>query len=182
MALLATAVGCGATAALLEFSSDPIYAPIAGAVLLSAWYGGVGAAALSLAVGWTAALVLFVDPRGAFEIGDAEDMTRWAVNLAVATLIVIFAGALRLGRQRATTAALEAESSLGRAGALQQLSADLAGAASSAEVSHVLAERAAALFEAEGAALALLETGDVLVVEPIGLAASVHVPGRRIPL
>ena len=64
VALLATAVGCLASPALLAVSSDPIYAPIAGAVLLSAWYGGVGPAALSLVVGWTAALVLLVDPRG----------------------------------------------------------------------------------------------------------------------
>ncbi len=181
-ALVATAFGCLASTALLALSSDPIYAPIAGAVLLSAWYGGVGPAALSLVVGWSASLVLLVEPRGSFELGSAEDMGRWGVNLAVAALIVVVAGALHLGRQRATEAALEAESSLGHVGALQELSADLAGAASSAEVSHVLAERAAMLLGAEGAALALLESDDVLVAEPIGVAASLHVPGRRIAL
>ena len=182
LALLATAAGCVISAGLLEVSSDPNYAPIAGAVLLSAWFGGVGPAALSLVVGWTAALGLLVDPRGEFTLGDTDDMTRWAVNLAVATLIVVFAGALRLGRKRATEAALQAESSLGHVGALQKLSADLSAAASSDEVSHALAEQAAELFGAQGAALALLESEDVLVVDPIGLAASLHVPGRRIPL
>ncbi len=153
-----------------------------GAVLLSAWFGGVGPAALSLVVGWIAALVIFVEPAGVLEIGDTEDLTRWAVNFAVAALIVIVAGALRLGRERATKAAIAAESSLGRVEALQALSADLAGAVSSAEVSHALAERAAALFGADGAALALLESDDVLVAEPIGIAANIHVPGRRIAL
>jgi serine phosphatase RsbU (regulator of sigma subunit)/anti-sigma regulatory factor (Ser/Thr protein kinase)/transcriptional regulator with GAF, ATPase, and Fis domain len=182
VALVATAAGCLIATVLLEVSSDPIYAPLAGAVLLSAWYGGVGPAALSLAVGWTAALGLFVEPRGEFTSADTDDMTRWVVNLAVGVLIVVFAGAQRLGRRRATEAVLHAESSLGHAGALQTLSADLAGAASSAEVSHALAQRAAELFGAQGAALALLESDDVLVVDPIGLAASLHVPGRRIPL
>ena len=182
MALLATAVACVISTGLLEVSSDPNYAPIAGAVLLSAWFGGVGPAALSLVVGWTAALGLLVEPRGEFTKGDTEEMTRWAVNLAVGVLIVAFAGALRLGRKRATEAAREAESSLGHVGALQKLSADLAGAASSAEVSHALAEQAAEVFGAQGAALALLESDDILLAEPIGLAASVHVPGRRIPL
>ena len=46
----------------------------------------------------------------------------------------------------------------------------------------MLAERAAMLLGAEGAALALLESDDVLVAEPIGVAASLHVPGRRIAL
>ena len=110
IALLATAAGCAISTGLLEVSSDPIYAPIAGAVLLSAWFGGTGPAALSLVVGWTAALGLLVDPRGELTLGDTEDMTRWAVNLAVAALIVVFAGALRLGRKRATEAAREAES------------------------------------------------------------------------
>ena len=182
IALLATVAGCGISTGLLETSSEPNYGPIAGAVLLSAWFGGVGPAALSLVVGWTAALGLLVDPRGEFTMADTGDMTRWAVNLAVGVLIVVFAGALRLGRKRATEAALEAESSLGHVGDLQKLSADLAGAASSAEVSHALAEQAAKLFGAQGAALALLESDDILVVEPIGLAASLHVPGRRIPL
>ncbi|MGH3128725.1 MAG: SpoIIE family protein phosphatase, partial [Gaiellaceae bacterium] len=83
---------------------------------------------------------------------------------------------------RATEAALAAESSLGRVDALQSLSLDLAGAVSSADVSRALAERSAPLFGADGAALALLESDDVLVAEPIGIAAKIHVPGRRIAL
>ena len=37
-----------------------------------------------------------------------------------------------------------------------------------------------ALLDAQGAALGLLETDDVLVVDPIGIAARFHVPGRRV--
>ena len=109
-------------------------------------------------------------------------MTRWAVNFAIAALIVLIAGVLRIGRQRATVSAVEAEHSLQRVEALQELSAELAGAVSSDEISHALAERAAALLGADGAALGVLESEDVLVVDPIGLATAFHVPGRRISL
>ena len=182
LALLATSVGVGTTSALLALDAEPIYAPMAGAVLLSAWFGGIGPAALSLVIGWTLALWLLVEPRGEFAVGDTDDMVRWGINLAVAALIVVIAAILRVGRQRATAAAVEAESSLGQADALHELSAELAAAASSAEVSHALAERAAALLDAQGAALGLLESDDILVVDPIGLAESVDVPGRRIAL
>jgi serine phosphatase RsbU (regulator of sigma subunit)/anti-sigma regulatory factor (Ser/Thr protein kinase) len=182
VALLATAVGVGTTSALLALDAEPIYAPMAGAVLLSAWFCGIGPAVLSVVIGWTLALWLLVEPRGSLDLGSTDDMVRWAINLAVASLIVVIAAVLRIGRQRATAAAEEAESSLGQADALLELSSQLAAAASSAEVSHALAAHAAALLDAQGAALGLLESDDVLVVDPIGLARSVNVPGRRIAL
>ena len=94
-----------------------------------------------------------------------------------AALIVVVAGALHLGRQRATEAALEAESSLGHVGALQELSADLAAPRPRPRSRTRSRERAASLFGAQGAALGLLESDDVLVVEPIGIAAQPPRPG-----
>jgi K+-sensing histidine kinase KdpD len=110
LALLATVAGFLATAFLLAFDSVPVYAPMAGAVLLSAWFGGVGPAAVSLAVGWALALWTFVEPRGELDLSSTDDLVRWAINLAVAALIVVVAAVLRVGRQRAAEAAQEAES------------------------------------------------------------------------
>jgi GAF domain-containing protein/anti-sigma regulatory factor (Ser/Thr protein kinase) len=179
LALLATVAGFVATGALLAFDSVPNYAPMAGAVLLSAWFGGIGPAGASLAIGGALGLWTFVEPRGELDLSNTDDVVRWATNLGVAALIVVAAAALRLGRQRASQAAQEAESSLGHVEALQQLSAELAVAASSAEISHALAERAAALLDAQGSTLGLLDN-DVLAVEPIGLAESFRVPERRL--
>jgi serine phosphatase RsbU (regulator of sigma subunit)/anti-sigma regulatory factor (Ser/Thr protein kinase) len=182
IALLATAGGFVITAGMHALSPEPVYAPLLGAVLLSVWLGGVGPAAVTLVIGWFLAFWLVVEPRDSFMGSDGDDVVRWAVNLAVGTLIVIVAALMRLGRERASEAAIAAESSLGRVGALSQLSMELAGAASSVEISHALAERAASLLDAQGAALGLLERDDVLVVDPIGIAARFHVPGRRIAL
>lgn len=182
LALLATAAASLLALSLLAVSDSPIYAPLVGAVAVSAWLGGVGPAALSLAVGWLLAIWILVAPRGDFEIGSADDMTRWALNLVVAALIVVIAGALRLGRRRAITVAIETETLLSRVEALQALSTELAAAVTSMEVSHALAQHAASLLDAQGAALGLLESEDVLVVDRIGLAAELHVSGRRVSL
>jgi GAF domain-containing protein/anti-sigma regulatory factor (Ser/Thr protein kinase) len=182
LALLATTSGFLATAALLEIVVEPIYAPMIGAVLLSAWLGGVGPAAVSLIFGWAVALWVVVEPRGSLQLGESDEMTRWSVNLAVGALIVAVAAVLRVSRERAMEAAEEAQTSLGRVGALQELSAELSSAASSTEVSRALAERSADLLDAQGAALGLLEGDDVLVVDPIPIAAGFHVPLRRIAL
>jgi GAF domain-containing protein/anti-sigma regulatory factor (Ser/Thr protein kinase) len=182
LALLLTVAALLVTLALLEVSDDPIYAPLLAAIALSAWFGGVGPAAASLLAGWSLAVWLLVPPRGEFEISGREGVVRWSVNLAVGALIVGIAGMLRFGRERATGVAAEAESSLARVEALQELSAELAGAVTSAEVSHALAEHASALLGAQGAALGVLDRKGVLVVDPIGIATRLHVPGRRISL
>jgi len=180
LALLLTVGGFAITLALLAVSDEPLYAPLIGAIAVTAWLGGVGPAAMCLVIGWALALWLLVGRNG--ELGNAEDMTRWGVNLAIGALIVGVAGALRIGRERATDVVEEVEGSLRRAEALQELSVELAAAVSSAEVSHALAERATSFLGAQGAALGLLDSDDVLVVDPIGIAARVHIPGRRVSL
>jgi serine phosphatase RsbU (regulator of sigma subunit)/anti-sigma regulatory factor (Ser/Thr protein kinase) len=182
LAVLLTVAAFTVTLGLLAVSDDPIYAPLVGAIAVAAWFGGVGPAALSLGIGSVLALWALVEPRGELTVGSTDDMTRWLVNFAIAALIVLIAGVLRIGRQRATVSAVEAEHSLQRVTALQELSAELAGAVSSDEISHALAERAAALLGADGAALGILESDDVLVVDPIRLTTEFHVVGRRISL
>ena len=182
LALLLTVGAFVITLTLLPVSGDPIYAPLIGAVAVAAWLGGVGPAALSLAVGWALALQLLVGSRGGLDIGDREDLIRWGVNLAIGALIVAIAGVLRIGRQRASDVAVEMESSLQRAEALQALGGELAAAVSTVEVSRALAQRASSILGAQGAALGLLDSEDVLVVDPIGIAAQAHVPGRRLTL
>jgi GAF domain-containing protein/anti-sigma regulatory factor (Ser/Thr protein kinase) len=182
LALLLTAATLLVSLALLQVSDDPIYAPLLAAVAVSAWFGGVGPAATSLLVGWSLAVWLLVPPRGELEISGHDGLIRWLVNLAVGALIVAIAGVLRFGRERATGAAAEAESSLARVEALQELSAELASAVTSAEVSHALTERASALLGAQAAALGVLDREGFLVVDPIGLPTELHVPGRRIYL
>lgn len=182
LALMLTVVGFVGTLGLLPLSGDPIYAPILGALVVTAWLGGVGPAAVSLFVGGSLALLLLAAPRGGPEIGSAEDMTPWAVNLAIGALVVIVAGVLRVGRARAAGFALEVEGSLQRAEALQALSGDLAAAVTSLDVSRALVARASSLLGATGATLGLLDSDGILVVDPIGIAARVHVPGRRLSL
>ena len=182
LALMLTVVGFVGTLGLLAVSNDPMYAPLIGALAVTAWLGGVGPAAMSLVVGWTLAFWLLVGPHGQLDIGSAEDLTRWAVNLAIGALIVIVAGGLRIGRERATDAAVEVEGSLQRAEALQALGGELAAAVSTVEVSRALAQRASSILGAQGAALGLLDSDDDLVVDPIGIAAQAHVPGRRLAL
>jgi K+-sensing histidine kinase KdpD len=143
---------------------------------------GIGPAVACLVLGWTLALWVVVEARDSFTGGDGADVARWAINLAVAALNIVVAALLRVGRERAKVAAVEAESSLGRVGALHQLAVELAGAASSTEVSQALASRAASLLDAQWAAFGLLERDGVLVVDPIGSGAALHVPGRRVPL
>ena len=182
LALLLTVVGFSITLGLLAVSSDPMYAPLIGALAVTAWLGGAGPAAMSLAVGWTLAFWLLVGPHGELEIGSAEDLTRWSVNLAIGALIVIVAGGLRIGRERATDVAVEVEDSLQRAEALQALSGELGAAVSIVEVSRALARHASSILGAQGTVIGLLDSDDVLVVDPIGIAAHAHVPGRRLAL
>ena len=182
LAVLLTVGAFVITLGLLAVSDVPIYAPLIGAIAVAAWLGGAGPATVSLLLGWTLSFWLLVGRRGRFELGATDELTRWAVTFASGALVVVIAGALRIGERRASEDVLRAQSSVRRAEALQGLSADLAAAASSAEVSRALAEHAASFLGAQGAALGLLDSDDVLVVDTIGIAAGGQVPGRRLSL
>lgn len=167
---------------LLLVGTTPIYAPLVAAVAIAAWLGGVGPALLALALGWTLALILVVPPVGSPAFGAAADMTRWSVNLVVGLAIVVIAALLEYERRRAAERLSEATSSLARVEALQALSAELARASTTIDVSRGLSRNAGALVGADGAVVAVSDGQSLVLIEPTGLAARMNIPGRRLPL
>ncbi|MGH3135605.1 MAG: SpoIIE family protein phosphatase [Gaiellaceae bacterium] len=157
--------------AALTQDAEPLYALLVAVVAVTVWYGGLGPGLVAIAVGWASKFVIVVLP-GDFH---GAEVTRWLAALATALGVVWVSFVLRSGRERA-------EASIGELGALGQLSAGLSRATTSAEVAHVVTHEASALLGAQGAALGLVEGEEVVVVDPIGLAARTHLPGGRLTL
>ena len=65
---------------------------------------------------------------------------------------------------------------------LQTLAVGLSKAVSSVEVAHVITDQAMVMLGAQGSALGLVEGEDLVIVDPVGLAARAHVPGGRLAL
>ncbi len=184
LALGAGVVGLATTAALLEtnVSSEPIYAPMLAAVALAAWYGGLGPALVSVALGWAAASWLFVDGDSWLSSGGVDNMARWWINLVVAMAIAGFGGILRTRGERAVVDASSARAATRELERLRQLSVALGGAVSPSDVAQVVTGQAAAIVSARGAALALVDGDELSIVEPTGLAAHGRSHGERIAL
>jgi serine phosphatase RsbU (regulator of sigma subunit)/anti-sigma regulatory factor (Ser/Thr protein kinase) len=182
LALLVSAAGLIATLALLAVSDEALYAPMLAAVVLVAWSAGIGPSLVALVFGWGLALWLVVAPRGSFGMRDEDDLARWWINLGVAALILIAAAALRIGRQRATTRAIDATELGQEAERLVGVTTALSAAVSSAEVARVLSVQGSDVLGAQGGALGLIEAGDLVVVDPTGLAAEAGSDGDRISL
>ena len=180
-ALVATGAGLAITLAIFEsdVSDQPIYAPLIGAVALSAWFGGFGPAAVAIAVGWVATFVLLVTPRGEITFGDTEDMTRWWVNLATAVVIAGVSALLRSRQEHATRALISTRASFGEIESLQQLSVALSAAVSSADVTGVLTSHLDGIVGSQGAVLALVDGDRLALVDATGIAARVDRAGMR---
>ncbi len=181
---MAAIVGLLVTVAIFEsdVSPEPIYAPLIAAVALTAWYGGYGPSALAIALCWIAALGLLVEPRGRVTLGDTDDMVRWWLNLMVA---IVVAGVGELLRVRETKSVVEARTARAAAGeieAVQELTAALSGALSSADVSRAVSSHAPAILSASGVALGMVEGDELVITNPVGLAAQVRVHGNRLGL
>jgi serine phosphatase RsbU (regulator of sigma subunit)/anti-sigma regulatory factor (Ser/Thr protein kinase) len=181
-AVLVTAAGLTATLALLVVDDETIYAPLVGSVLLAAWYGGLGPAAVALLGGWGLSLWLTVEPRGTFDMRESGELPRWWVNLVVAALIAVVATMLRFGRQRAVTEASDATAVGRETERLVHVTTALSAAVSSADVAEVLSVQSSDLLGAQGGALGLIEANDLVIVDPTGLAAEVRADGDRVPL
>lgn len=181
-ALGVTLVAFGVTVLLLGLSTAPIYAPLVGAVGVSAWLGGAGPALASTALGWALALLFLATPRWEAGFANADELTRWLANLVVALVMVGIAVLLRTGRARATQVAAEATSTLTRVEALQELSAALAAASTSSEVARAVAGHAGPLLGASDATLVVLDGEELVAVEPGGSGAAAESPARRLPL
>ena len=173
-AVTAAALAVLVIAALVEATDQPVYAPLIGAVVLAVWYGGVGPALTAVVVGWSLSLVFVVEPRGEVMPWSSEEITSWWVNLGAALVVVAVSEVLRLGRRRAEVTAAVAVESIQRVELLQELSAALSRAAASSDVARVLTRQGTTLLGAQGAALALIDNGELLLVEPTGLAREVR--------
>ena len=181
-AFVATAVGFVITLLLFEtdVSDQPIYAPLIGAVVLSALYGGFGPTVLTIVLGWGLALAALVD--GSVISGDTDDVTRWWINLAVAAALGVIGALLRARGERSADVAVSARTAMREIETLQQLSMALSGAVSSADVAQVVTAHAPEIVSAQSAALGLIEGEDLWIVDPAGLAAHSRVTVDRLPL
>ena len=183
LGLAMSIVGVTVTATL--YDSDlgrPLYAPLIGAVALTAWYGGIGPGLAAIGVCWTATLWLLVEPTAELGASEDEQMIEWGVGLTVALVIVAVSEVLRRGRRKATSEAVEASSNLRRLEALDEVAAALAASVSATDVARALTTEGAKLVEADGAAVALVEGDELVLQEPIGVAATLPAPADRIAL
>jgi serine phosphatase RsbU (regulator of sigma subunit)/anti-sigma regulatory factor (Ser/Thr protein kinase) len=183
--VLAALLGAGSVLLALlfmELAETPIYAPLVGAVAITAVYGGLGPAVLTAGVAWLLAWLLLTDPKGLAGLGDADDMTRWSVNLAVALVIAAVSVVLRRGMQRASTAVRTVEASVREMEKLQALTTALSAAVTPSDVAHALLEDTPALVGAGGGSLGLIDGDELEIVDPRGVRGQTHRPGFRIPL
>ncbi len=184
LAVVAALAGTLVTAALFQttVSDQPIYAPMIGAVALTAWYGGFGPSLLAIALAWSAALWLFVDTHPWFTPGGTESVTRWWINLFVVLAIAGLGGLLRLRGERAAVDASSARDAVREIESLQHLSVALAGALSPADVARVVTGSAGKIVSARGVALAVVDGDELAVVDPTGLAAEGRSHGDHLDL
>jgi PAS domain S-box-containing protein len=100
---------------LLKLLLDPLiteqspFLMLAGAVMVGAWFGGLGPGLLATALGALAADYFFLPPRGSFT-GLGEGFLPLALFMVQGVLISSLTEALRLARGRAEAGALEARS------------------------------------------------------------------------
>jgi serine phosphatase RsbU (regulator of sigma subunit)/anti-sigma regulatory factor (Ser/Thr protein kinase) len=181
-AVVATTVGLVITLLVLEadVSEQPVYAPLIGAVVLTAWYGGLGPATLAIVLGWGFSIPLLVD--GSVVSGNTDDVTRWWINLAVAAALGVIGSLLRARSERSADVAVSASTAVREIEALQQMSIALSSALSSPDVAQVVTAHGPGIVSAHGAALGLIEGEDLWIVDPAGLAAHSRVTVDRLPL
>ena len=165
MTALGVAVGCSATAG----DRARTYTPLLGAVAIAVCYGGLGPGLLACGLGWTLAVFLLNEPRFGLDV-DRGDAARWAVSLIVALVITWIAWAMRRGRERAATAAGEAERTRFRAEQLHRIAASLSAAPSPEDVARAMVEGGALAVGASGASMGLVEGSTLRLLDPIGSA------------
>ncbi len=182
IALVATGLALAVAGLLLFWSSTVSYSPLIGAVALSVWFGGLGPGLLSIAVGWLCAWALLEEPRGSFDLQEADSVARLLVPFVVSLLIVWLAWVMRIGRERAAERAETAERSRSTTEALQDLASALSSAVTPPDVAHALVERVPAMLGAMGASLGLVDGEELHVVDPQGSGPQMLTPGLRLRL
>jgi serine phosphatase RsbU (regulator of sigma subunit)/anti-sigma regulatory factor (Ser/Thr protein kinase) len=181
-AIVATIVALVSKALLLQVDDAPFYALLIGAVAVTVAYGGLGPGVVSVLLGWSVSLLVFVGEPWAVDVGGEEDLLFWSTSLAVAAAVVWVAVALRRGHERAGMAVDVAEGTIRQLSGLQELASSLSAALTPSDVAHALVEKTPALVGARGGSLGLVDAGELVIVDPQGVESQTHEPGLRLPL
>ncbi len=102
-----------ALATLLRWWLDPIlenhipFTTYYAAIMITAWYGGIGPSILALISGGLLASSLFVEPRGSFQIFDLEYQVGLALYFFIGLIVSLLTESLRRGRLRTEAARAE---------------------------------------------------------------------------
>ena len=101
VALLAVAVALGLRAVLTPWLAERVpYITLFGAVIVAAWFGGVGPALLAAALGWLGAELLFVSPPGGMALRGTAQAVELAAYLFSTLLIAALADVMRRARAK----------------------------------------------------------------------------------
>jgi signal transduction histidine kinase len=79
------------------------------AIMLTAWYGGLGPSLLALVSGALLAAYLFVEPRGSLMIHDLEHQVSLGLYLFVGVVVALLSESLHASRRRVEAASAEKE-------------------------------------------------------------------------
>ena len=170
------------TGLLIPLADDVLFSPLVGTVVIVSVFYGVGPALVATGVGWLAALVALVEPRGSLGFDAVSEATQWGVGLAVALVLIWASWTLQRLREQEMRRATEAEETSAVARELHELAAALASAATPSEVAGALLSRVPDLLGSAGGSLGLVEGDDLAVVDPVGGPRPALRPGLRLPL
>src|SRR4051812_6137885 len=81
------------------------------ALLFTAWYGGLGPAALAIALGALSAAYFFIPPRGSLALRGLDNQVGMALYLVVGAFSALLSEALQIARRRAEADAFAAAQS-----------------------------------------------------------------------
>lgn len=180
-AVLASLAAVLTSLALTTLTQTPLYVLLVGAVAVTVWYGGFRPGLVAIVVGWALAFATFVGDD-ALDLSGEGDLLRWGVALVTALVVVWVSYLMRRGHERAATAAGAAEASVEVMEGLQQLTSALSAAVTSSDVVHELILRTPYLVGARGGAVGFLDGDELIVADPVGVAAQTHRPGTRLSL
>ena len=183
--LVAISVALVATLLILDAEiggAEPSYSLLIAAIALTVWYGGFGPSVLAVVFGWGAALWLIVEARGEITLGDNDEMARWGISLAAAVVIAGVAGLLRFRVERSAGEAQSARTAISKIESLQQLSIELSGAPTTADVARVVSAHAPGILSASGMGMGLVEGEELALLDAGSVPPEVRRDGDRLRL
>ncbi|MDB5358276.1 MAG: domain S-box [Phycisphaerales bacterium] len=106
---------CVGSATAMRFAADPVFhddhqfSTFYIAVIISAWFGGVGPALMATAVGGLIGHYCFIEPKFSFAFADVADVLRLALFVFISLTVSVFSGLLHQSLQRAQAYARQLE-------------------------------------------------------------------------